>query len=481
MKRRRRGNGSATRRRNSNKEKPVKNKRRLLYNANVHNSKRTQKLIQQTVSRISKQSLGKGYTASTAVLDVLLKADNYNEINEMNILFALISSVKLLPSSSITLDVDGQRVFRRQMLCVSRMLNTLLDDAVEGKESDSKRKQNTKSSERLSTRQLANAAWALVKVLDHLSPRSEIRLYIEHMLERIGMRITQKLEQSRSLDENPNLFSAIELSMIAGAYTRLYPRDLPVGWKYKTGERKIEGDCNIDNYNSDERSIRFEAMKFSETCEETRELNSYDALFEAIANDIIQDVISLDCYEWNTLSNILWAFAHRGYQSKSSELLATKISKEVITRLSSIIKDKGLQKPPLSRDISILSWSLGVMQVDNFRLGESFEEYIRVVSEVIKSDSMKASNDKLFEFSSWSSSDLVQLASSLAHGRVDDISLLEQVFAEAVKKVKSKRFKSWEIVVLICKFQVSLFLITFTSILKITYYFVSKGLSQSLI
>ena len=428
----------------SNKNRSTDKNKQILYTADIQSSKKTQKNIQREIERLSKTKRGNSYTASISVLDVLLKADPYHEVNEMNILYALISSVKFLPSSPKTSDTDSQKQFQRYFSKLSHIIDTLLCDDENPNE--------VQHGERLSTRQLANAAWALVKALDHLSFQGKTWDLTIYMLERIAAKITNILDECRKSEVPDLTFSGIELSMIAGAYTHLRPRDRPVGWKYSTNQKILERGNSLDRAMNNENAIRFESLEFSNSFDRTITFDTYDDLFEAIANDITREDHSLENYEWSTLSNILWAFASRGHNSLSSELLAKKITKEITERLALITNEKILKKPPLSRDISILAWSLGVMQADNFRLGESFEEYIYAVSKAITEKSWKTHEYSFSNFSFWSSSDLVQLASSLAHGRVDDISLLEKVFVEAVEKVNANKFKMWEIVVLICKF-----------------------------
>ena len=420
------------------------------YRANVIASKKTQARIETMFHECKKgfsssQNI-EDYSSSIKVLNVLLEADPYHEVNTMNILFALGSSVKLLPSTetaadSLTKDLSKSRsIYHDRLSSVVKILKSILTEKQDDKGSSIGRYPG------LTARQLTNAAWALSKSLSHVKQGSQIHLLIIHVMKEIARSVVYLLNQPVSKKTTgkkshaDSKFSPVELSMTLGAYARLKPRHSPVGWKYSRHHQTKSKD-GVEHNN-----IHFEGLEFSTIPQEDND-HIYDDIFNEIAIEIVSNKHCLRAYSWSAMANILWAFAYRGYQTTSSEALANKISKEATRRLTAIKERKVSNEIPLPRDIATLSWSLGVMQVDNFRLGGAFEHFIATTSLFLQ----KFDGHNLKRFSSWSCSDIVQLGSSLAHGRVDDKILLELVLTQALNSLETDTFKTWELVVLLCK------------------------------
>uniref|UniRef100_A0A7S4II93 RAP domain-containing protein n=1 Tax=Odontella aurita TaxID=265563 RepID=A0A7S4II93_9STRA len=174
--------------------------------------------------------------------------------------------------------------------------------------------------------------------------------------------------------------------------------------------------------------------------------------------------------KWRDLANVAWAYASRGYAgfSRSSERMMGALSQEVARRLDidtvgideaengeSGSGSGGHRSPPLPRDLSQIAWSLGVLQSDNFRLGEGLVRVTEAIGRnIVKEDGSLDGN--------FGPSELVQFAVALSHGRVDDDSLLRAVYREALGLLEEKEngpkrpnhhhtrpFRTWELSILL--------------------------------
>ena len=132
------------------------------------------------------------------------------------------------------------------------------------------------------------------------------------------------------------------------------------------------------------------------------------------------------------------------------------ISKEATRRL----RDTGPEKEiALSRDIAQLIWSLGTLQADNYRLGESHVQFVNAVADYYScSDGINDGRDSPFR--AWSCPDIVQVVLSLAHSRLLMLPMLQSLYAEALSRLIAKTtgngadynrrsFLTWEISVLL--------------------------------
>ena len=433
-----------------------------LYKAGFVESKRTQKRLQRiarnknSVVKVnsSSSSLNIDYDAASSILDEILSSDHYLEVNEMNIVYALVLSAKALPNIKMG-GVPSQRLeFSKKLHQVSNMLRHLLDN-------------DLSPAPRITARQLANVSWALVKHLSHISS-PKLKEDIEDVLSNITRNLVNRLriqyDDKANLDDTVNLdhrdtekftLSPIEISMIIGSLAWLKPRIAPVGWSKGFSKTRIPSDDGSE----DETSTIFyvnagydpsfgtvdKIPSTGENYDSSEDV--YDEVFEELAKFIIKEPMSLKHYDWESLSNILWGYAHRGFRSSSCEMLASEVTLEATNRLIEIMNEMNIKSYPLPRDLSLLSWSLGVMQVDNFRLGKPFEEFINALSKYV------IQNNAALD--SWESKDLVQLTSALGHGRVDDAPLLEAIYKRAQVMLNDEsrnNIKTWELTVLICKF-----------------------------
>ena len=165
---------------------------------------------------------------------------------------------------------------------------------------------------------------------------------------------------------------------------------------------------------------------------------------------------------WKDLSTIVWSYANRGhFDSKSTEHLIDAAVQEASKRLDKAPRgasndgrrtndsngDYGVQKNGsrksgygndrtsrfLPRDVSQLAWAVAVLQSDNHRMGDSLVELV----EAINRHWIGLGVDKHYDahrrpFENWQPADLVQLSVALSHGRIDDVSLLSEIYNEAL-------------------------------------------------
>jgi hypothetical protein len=151
---------------------------------------------------------------------------------------------------------------------------------------------------------------------------------------------------------------------------------------------------------------------------------------------------------WSELANVAWAFAAHGRAcSDDAEQLLNKIGREATRRLTERTSD-GDTKVVLSRDIAQIIWSLGVLQADNFRLGDVLVDFVNAVANTARSGD-------LIDFKYWSCPDIGQVVLALAHSRIDDPFLIDSLYAEACRRFNDEgqsgayRWKPWEISVLL--------------------------------
>jgi len=148
---------------------------------------------------------------------------------------------------------------------------------------------------------------------------------------------------------------------------------------------------------------------------------------------------------WKDLATIAWSYAHIGL---TSSRIIRAISAEATSRLLALCAaDKGKDRDlnharPLPRDVATLCWSLSTLQADCGLLHAAADALLRAASLYLRRSPVRAPNLR-----HWTSEDLVQLASALAHARRDDMSLLVPLYEEAVSRIKT--LSSHEISVLL--------------------------------
>jgi hypothetical protein len=348
----------------------------------------------------------------------------------------------------------------------------------------------------LSVRQLCNVAWAIAKHSDRddqllpLSPHS-IALSAE---DAVGQAVTWDLNSDLTSGPEQRLDAAIdeiarqitvllkedssvakegELCMASWAYGVLRKRRRPPGWKQapqlgylpseKSSARSKDDGDGLD-------VIRFEQWNDAARGEEWEESDGpspTDLLFDQIGQTLVDPLDVRGCVEdelpldklplrlqackWSELANLAWAFASHGRScSDDSQKLMLEVAHEATRRLGDSTEERGL-----SRDVAQIIWALGTLQADNFRLAEGLIEFVGAIGE----EWLDMSKER--PFGDWSCPDLVQVALSLAHARLDDLPLLRELYAEARERLTSdflprnassqnrKTFLAWEVSILL--------------------------------
>lgn len=182
--------------------------------------------------------------------------------------------------------------------------------------------------------------------------------------------------------------------------------------------------------------------------------------------------------KWSELANVAWSYATYGWsRSPASEKVFYLIANETVRRLQVLGGEKeeeeqikqsyGTDIPwwivdqPANRDLSQLIWSLGIAQSDNFRLVDSL---IHVVQHMWRREQQQQKKKKkrrqIFSksgggggvgdgltkttitssrlFEDWSCADLVQVASALAHARLDEQNVLRALFEESIRRLPGR-------------------------------------------
>ena len=184
-----------------------------------------------------------------------------------------------------------------------------------------------------------------------------------------------------------------------------------------------------------------------------------DALCERIPLETDEWTLGAPLMEscsWSEIANVAWAYASHGYcQTPSSEAAMRGLAHEATIRLH----ESHCTVQP--RDIAQLVWAIGTLQSDNFRLADDLVGLIDAVTchWGLKETNGGTSLSNQRPLHQWSCPDLVQLAISSAHGRIDNRPLLRAVYEEAFHRLhedmdgaaysQRRHFRLWEVSVLL--------------------------------
>ena len=304
---------------------------------------------------------------------------------------------------------------------------------------------------------------------------------VDALIDDMALQLTLKLEQdSQAAKEG-------ELCMACWAYGVLRRRRKPAGWKQEprlgqlpnsltrsvaTSKNKKPTSSTAQQQNNvgyDDNLIRFEQLypDAPEKSMDFAEPSPADILFDKVSQTLLEPLepspkhddnapLRLEACKWNELANLAWAFASHGRAcSTYSQELMLEVARESTRRLR---LGKNGNNNPLSRDVAQIVWSLGTLQSDNFRLADGLVELVdAIASEWVNSPGVHQRRP----FADWSCADLVQVALSLAHSRLDDPELLRALYAEAGRRLSPdfspesmsskhrKTLLSWEISILL--------------------------------
>ena len=449
----------------------TRQEQRKPYRADYETSKKSQKRI-QAAAACWKADDGRPLTAldrASAVLETFLNLSPY-KCNAANVVCALTLSAKTIGS-----ETDDH--FRNLLFRTNDALFLKLQD------------------HSLSPRQLCNSVWALAKHYDrdeyilpiqpHLTSLSTETIYgtaeVWDLRDDVAGYPAQKVDAT--IDEIAKQLTAIltedvyaakegELCMACWAFGVLRRRRRPPGWQNTPQISKLPVETPHKQQLASSNFIKFEQWTLNSVGDDEILKNSgVDSEAETVTGkflDIVGRALSAPITSksngmnrtvtvqserirqctWSELANVAWAFAAHGRAcSDDAEHLLNKIGQEATSRLVSPTSQMETNTA-LSRDIAQIIWSLGVLQADNFRLGDVLVDFVSAVASTARSEG-------LIDFRNWSCPDIGQVVLALAHARIDDAFLVDSLFTEACRRFKMEglsgayRWKAWETSILL--------------------------------
>eukprot|EP00592_Proboscia_alata_P007847 CAMPEP_0194366088 /NCGR_PEP_ID=MMETSP0174-20130528/14093_1 /TAXON_ID=216777 /ORGANISM="Proboscia alata, Strain PI-D3" /LENGTH=1061 /DNA_ID=CAMNT_0039141071 /DNA_START=269 /DNA_END=3454 /DNA_ORIENTATION=- len=181
--------------------------------------------------------------------------------------------------------------------------------------------------------------------------------------------------------------------------------------------------------------------------------------------------------DWHEMANIAWSYATKLHITTESQILMTNLVDEALHRMemqkrqqSNRVNNNIIK----SRDVSILAWSVSVMSVSNYRLGDVLERLIIGIAEYyypqgngVKEEEYDTRNSPSLPSLSltknnnsfntqWKAKDVVQTLIAMSYGRIDHTNLLAQLFQQALVICQKQQqqssgdyFQTWELSVLL--------------------------------
>jgi hypothetical protein len=428
--------------------------------ADYSTSVRSQKKIQSVPSKLR----GKNVTpiqVAQAVLNTFLNIPPA-ECNAANVVCALTTSAKTLSRGkhgNSKLNTTSEDLQNALMQTID-ILKKLVTDR------------------RLTARQLCNAAWAIAKHVEFdeslFSRKNDKYIFVEDgtnsystwdlsqqqingdgtdkhiddVLNLIALRMVEHLDQTRDRRyriKTGKRAQPGELSMLLWAYAAAKPRDCPPGWEQP---RRIEQLSDKQSNSGEDVDVVTFVEESKSRANDSQHRSTTSRLFDAAAIAFCQgegaaviesekeNTLLKNC-TWNELSNIAWSFATRGaYASKESEAVMTFIAKEATRRILLTQSDGRSNKHGiLPRDCVQIAWALGMMESDNVSVGDAYVHLVDAINDYWITRSGHPSSQPLKE---WKCADLVQMATALAHGRLDNQSVLSAVYKEALRRLSSR-------------------------------------------
>jgi len=367
------------------------------------------------------------------------------------------------------------------------------------------------SEQLLSPRQLCNSAWAVAKHVNHdkslYSSRKDRFVLvkdgsnscstwdlkeqidgdatdkkIDELFNIIALRMIEHLQQTRDKYGKETKLKRVqpgELSMLLWAYANAKPRDCPPGWEQPRRVEKMSIEENrggtprggnvdsaknvdvvtfveLDDEGKNERSSKGKKNDAKST---TQHRSITSRLFDSTAIAFCQGEGSavkesdksgmLRNCTFQDLSNIAWSYAsHGACGTKQAEALMMFVAKEAMRRMSrSMGSTSDQERRILPRDITQIAWALGTMESDNSSVGDVLVHLVDAINDywIHKEES---DNDRPLK--DWRCADLVQLATALSHGRLDNRPVLIAIFEEAMDRLidRSRGFTTSEISIL---------------------------------
>lgn len=440
--------------------------------ADYHTSCHTQQRIKRAAESAA---AGRSVDGPAVVLSTFFNTPP-DRCNAANLVCALTSSAKLLNPRHCLSDRALQLFFQ-----TTHVLDQMLDRRL------------------LTARQLCNVAWAVAKYYERdprvlPPPQTRAALSSDHVFgvaetwdlsqagvaaasRRVDAVVDHLAERLReSLDRDARAAKEGELGMACWAYGVLRPRRRPPGWKHGPQVAAIGREHTVRQVPHREATDLVKFERWTTTLSDDSEDfdggepgTVTDALFDKIAQALVNpsrersdpngansESSRIQACQWKELANLAWAFASRGrFRSSESQDLLLAIAEESANRLE---QGGSHSQQVLSRDLSQIVWSLGVLQVDNFRLADGL---VRVVDAVVEWTGVATTGVRLRSFRTWSCADIVQFVLSLAHARIDEGQLLRHLYEEAAWRLERDddasnretshrmRFQTWEVSILL--------------------------------
>jgi len=153
----------------------------------------------------------------------------------------------------------------------------------------------------------------------------------------------------------------------------------------------------------------------------------------------------LKACKWSELSNIAWSYATRGaYRTKEGEAMLSFFAKEATRRIEYCTTTSSSQSSSssggdkdcnniLPRDVIQIAWALGTMESDNVSVGDSLVHLVDAIN------NYWINNGSFRPLQRWTCADLVQMATALAHGRLDNQDVLMAVYEESLERIRISR------------------------------------------
>ncbi|KAL7534076.1 hypothetical protein ACHAWF_004712 [Thalassiosira exigua] len=292
---------------------------------------------------------------------------------------------------------------------------------------------------------------------------AECRARIDDVLDSVAERMTKHLEDRQRFQKPQRGQREVrpgELSMLLWAYAAARPRDRPPGWETpRRVERPAGAGARPSNAGADEADfVTFVELDDSSSSSEgessapAEPLDPTSRLFDAAArafcrgegaavarrnDDVAEETTLLRNCTWNELSTIAHSFASRGAcASREGEATLSFLAREATRRLDDD-GDGGGAPDVLPRDAVQIAWALGTMESDGVDVGDALFRLVDGIRGRWTIDG--ASSGGSSSLARWTCADLVQMATALAHGRLDDREVLEAVYDESLGRLRTRR------------------------------------------
>ena len=440
------------------------------WGADFITSRRTQNKIQSAAAKANEYP--HPVLCAQTILQTLLDTPE-THCNSANLVCALTLSAKTLfarqvrPVNSPTMD-GFKQPFREALDILLRLV----------------------SDDKLSPRQLCNAAWAVAKLVNYRKVAlgrndgssyssthdQEVDKYddtderLKEVFNVIAMRMTRYLEKLRSessKDSDGKHVQTGEISMLLWAYATTQPRELPPGWERPrrfdeiiapvehTIEKKTKNKNRHDHLVrfltvADEESI---GSNESENDERKQEETATSKLFDAAAIAFSRGegaaaiktteghLSLLKACTWSELANVAWSFATYGAYGKQSDAMMTFLARQATQRIKFASHappvltggSKNKYCKVLPRDAVQIAWSVATMDSGNVsNNGNALVHLIDAINEYWITNESSESYRQLGRFRNV---DLVQLLSALGHGRLDNQPVLIALYEEALSRL----------------------------------------------